>query len=204
MTSMSDPYLTRHTLIERAKDQQDGDAWEELEAIYRQYIYVIIRSMNVHSNHADDVLQQVFIKVWTYLPKYEPHDASTKFRYWVAQITRSQVISFFRQQSSHSQKIERAQTQVLLDTSSNLSPSDIEQQIERDWEIFISNKAMEKVSQNFSPLAIQAFLLFAKGEEVKNIATQLEAKPDSIYKYISRIKLRLTEEVKVLLEKVDF
>jgi len=36
------------------------------------------------------------------------------------------------------------------------------------------------------------------------ISEQLEVKADSVYKYISRIKLKLVEEIKRLKEELDF
>ncbi|MFC4990790.1 hypothetical protein [Rubritalea tangerina] len=42
---MQPTYSTSYTLLERAKDQNDCQAWEELINNYRKYIYVVIRSM---------------------------------------------------------------------------------------------------------------------------------------------------------------
>jgi RNA polymerase sigma-70 factor (ECF subfamily) len=201
---MDDLYRTRNTLIQRAKDQNDSHAWEELESTYRQYIYVIIRSMNVPISHAEDVTQNVFIEVWKYLPKYEPKKQKTKFRHWVAQITRNQAMTFFRQRTSHQNKVGHLKIEMAFNPEAGIVQSEIDDKIEQEWEVFISNKAMENIRSNFSAIAIEAFHLFLEGKEVKEIAKHCDAKPDSIYKFISRIKLKLTKEIKVLQESYDF
>ena len=57
---MTEDNNTRLTLIQRAMNQDDENAWNEFVAVYNNYIYVIIRQMNVPADDCDDLLQQIF------------------------------------------------------------------------------------------------------------------------------------------------
>ncbi len=202
--SMNPTYSTRYTLLERAKQQSDSAAWEELIAVYRKYIYVIIRSMGISESDTDDVLQQVLVELWKYLPDYNYDPEKAKFRSWVARVTRNQVISFVRRQKSHLAKLDKAQAEAQENYLSSIRTPEVEEIATKEWELFISNTAMQNVSKHFSAKAIEAFQLFSAGKKVNEISEILEVKADSIYKYISRIKLKLVEEIQTLRKELDF
>ena len=201
---MEPTYSTSYTLLERAKNQNDNQAWDQLIANYRKYIYVVIRSMNVNSSDADDILQQVLIELWKYLPKYENTDKKSKFRYWLAKITRNQVISFIRREQSHLKKCDHAKREAQDLYLASIEPPEIERIITQEWQVFLTNSAMEKVEVHFSATALKAFELFRNGQTPNEIAELLEVKPDSVYKYISRIKLKLIQEIEHLKKELDF
>ncbi|NQZ56263.1 MAG: sigma-70 family RNA polymerase sigma factor [Lentisphaeraceae bacterium] len=201
---MTPTYSTRYTLLERAKNQSDSQAWGELIGFYRKYIYVIIHSMNINSSDYDDILQQVLVELWKYLPDYKYDADKSKFRFWVAKITRNQVISYIRKQQIHRKKLDKAQAENQLDYLNSIKTPEIEKIVTREWELFITNSAMENIQRHFSSQAIEAFKLFSKGEKVNDIAKEISVKPDSVYKYIARIKLKLVEEIGHLKKELDF
>ncbi|MCM8531735.1 MAG: sigma-70 family RNA polymerase sigma factor [Lentisphaeraceae bacterium] len=201
---MNPTYSTRYTLLERAKSQSDSAAWEELIGFYRRYIYVIIRSMGVNNSDTEDVLQQVLIELWKYLPDYEYDPEKSKFRSWVSVVTRNQVISFVRRSQSHLKKLDKAQQQVQESYLSTIKTPEVDEIFQKEWELFLSNTAFENIAKHFSPKALEAFQLFAGGVKVNEISNKLDVKADSIYKYISRIKVKLVEEVQSLKQELDF
>jgi len=201
---MNPTYLTRHTLLQRAQQKSDYEAWEELIGLYRRYIYVIIRSMGINESDTEDVLQLTTIELWKYLPKYQYDPEKAKFRTWVAQITRNQVISFVRRQKAYANKLDRAQEELQNNNLKEIHASELDGLINKEWEIFVTNSAMQNITRHFSEKALKAFELFSKGMSVNDISELLTVKADSIYKYISRIKLKLIEEIKNLQEDLDF
>jgi RNA polymerase sigma factor (sigma-70 family) len=201
---MNPTYSTRYTLLERAKSQSDAAAWEELIGFYRRYIYVIIRSMGVSESDTEDALQLVLVELWKYLPDYKYDPKKSKFRSWVATVTRNQVISFIRRQQSHLKKLDKAQQEAQESYLNSIKTSEIDVIVTKEWELFISNTAFENVSKHFSSKALEAFEMFAQGVKVNEISEKLAVKADSIYKYISRIKVKLVEEIQSLQQELDF
>ena len=51
---MNEHYVTRYTLLQRAQDQDDSVAWQEFIDFYKNYIYVIIRSMGINHHDCED------------------------------------------------------------------------------------------------------------------------------------------------------
>ena len=91
---VNDKYITRQTLLVRARDPENGDAWEEFIKFYKPFICQILHKMNININDFDDLVQEVLLKLWKGLGKYDNDKA--KFRTWLSYVTRNTVISFFR------------------------------------------------------------------------------------------------------------
>jgi RNA polymerase sigma factor (sigma-70 family) len=201
---MNQTYSTRHTLLQRAQKMSDPEAWEQLIGFYRNYIYVIIRSMGVNENDSEDVLQLTTVELWKYLPKYEYNSQKAKFRTWVAKVTRNQVISYIRRQKAYINKLDRADAELREGYLKTVHTLELDEIITEEWETFVANSAMQNISRHFSENALQAFGLFSQGVSVNEISEALGIKADSIYKYISRIKLKLIEEIQNFRQELDF
>lgn len=194
---------TRNTLIKRAKSQQDDAAWRELVDLYKPYIYVVIRSMEVPADDADDLLQQTLIAIWKSLPDYQYNPEQAKFRTWLNKVTRNQVLSHFRKKQSHKHKLEKFVDQGHAQTDDSEQSDIHEAMFSKEWELFLSNAAMRNIEQYFSANALAAFKLFLEGKDSTQISQELEVNRDSVYKYISRIKAKLTEEIAHLKHDLD-
>ncbi len=56
----------------------------------------ILRISNVRAEETEDILQDVFIKVYKNLRDFDPEDSGLKFSSWIYRITHNQVISNWR------------------------------------------------------------------------------------------------------------
>ena len=65
-----DGYRTRQTLLERLRDRYDDSSWQEFIDTYRGYIFVVVRRMNINEADAEDLVQQVLLKLWEELPDF--------------------------------------------------------------------------------------------------------------------------------------
>ncbi len=85
------------TLVSKAIDG-DADAFgvlytHHLDAIYR---HVYFRVADVHL--AEDLTEEVFIRAWTALPKYESQ--GHRFSSWLYRIAQNLIVDHYRKQSS--------------------------------------------------------------------------------------------------------
>lgn len=93
-------------IIDKKKDKiLVKDALEDAEnfaAIIDKYekrlIRYILRILSVNTQDAEDVLQEVFIKVYENLNDF---DQSLKFSSWIYRITHNHAISFYRKRKNH-------------------------------------------------------------------------------------------------------
>ena len=53
---------TRQTLLERIRDKHDESSWEDFVYYYKQYIYVVVRSMNLNHHDAEEIVQMVLVE----------------------------------------------------------------------------------------------------------------------------------------------
>lgn len=74
---------------------QGGDmkSYDELVTRHRARVYAMIRSMIHQETEAWDLSQEVFIKAWNALPKFE---AKARFSTWIYRITHNVVYDFTR------------------------------------------------------------------------------------------------------------
>ena len=64
---MTDAWITRQTLLAKAKDPHDEGAWREFVDYYHPFIHVVLAQMQVSANDRDDVTQTILIKLWRQL-----------------------------------------------------------------------------------------------------------------------------------------
>lgn len=199
---MEDQYRTRETLISRVQNQHDEKSWDEFVRVYRRYIYAIIRSMNINEHDTEDILQQVLINLWNSLPKMD-YSKINRFRSWLSTVTKNCVTDFIRKRTRDANRLERAGQDETLTYLSSIRLPDIDNIAEREWEIHLTNLALENIESLFSGKAIETFRLTLKGLSVEQIAEELDLKENSVYRLKNRVKDRLIQEIMHLREVLE-
>lgn len=199
---MDDPYKTRKTLIQRLKENRDEQSWEEFLQTYKLYIYSIIRRMNIYEHDADDIAQQVMLKVWKGIAMVDNSPAKP-FRNWLGTVTANCVKDFMRKSRGDMERVEKAAQDETISYLKTIELPDIHRIAEEEWEIHLANLAMERIEGLFSGKAIQVFMMSLEGEGVASIARKMELKENSVYRLKNRVKERLAEEIKQLREELE-
>ena len=189
--------------MDRIRDPQDSEAWKDFIELYKNYIYFIIRSMNIKPQDADDILQQVSLKLWKNLPDHLHDPQKGKFRAWVSTVTKNTVLSFIKKQETRAEKLDQARQKDAMSYLEGIKLPEIERIAQNEWEVFITNTALENLDDRFTPQAIQAFKMHMDGKSPDESARILNVSRDSVYKYISRVKVRFIEEISYLREEMD-
>lgn len=73
--------------------QGDAKALELLIARYLPLVYGYLLRFVRHAPDAEDITQEVFVKVWKQLKKFEPEKS---FKAWILSIAKNTAIDFFR------------------------------------------------------------------------------------------------------------
>jgi len=189
-----DQYQTRATLIMRVQDQHDDASWEEFVRVYRRYIYAIIRSMNISEHDTEDILQQVLINLWNSLPKMD-YKKIKRFRSWLSTVTKNCVTDFIRKRTRDVNRVKKAGKDETLVYLSSIRLPEIDAIAEREWEIHLTNLALENIESLFSGKAVSAFRMTLEGKEIHEIAETLDVKENSVYRLKNRVKERLIQEI---------
>ena len=195
---MAKDYTTRQTLLMRARNQQDNDAWEEFISVYKHFICHVLQQMKMSVVEIDDLSQEVLIKLWKKLSLYDPQKA--RFRSWLSSVIRNIVIDYIRANTSRSQREDKKLSDSAAETSSE---PEIILMIEQEWKAHISEMALNNIKKLFSDKAFQVFKLSLQDKTVDEICQQVDIKKDSVKVLKSRVRARYLEELKRLIREFE-
>ncbi len=90
--------LTDDAIVQAVRVGQRDAVLAQVVAEYRRKVYGLVLSMVRDAALADDVAQDVFVKVWRALPAY---DGRARFSTWLYTITRNAAVSALRRRRDH-------------------------------------------------------------------------------------------------------
>ena len=181
-------YITRKSLLIRACDQEDQQAWEEFISYYKPFIFIILRHLCVKEQNIDDLGQSVILDLWKTLKKFDP--ARAKFRTWLSQIIRHKVSTFKTKEYK-----DKTRDGKYFTENYRLTDSELEKIFDAKWRAYLTNVALENLKKNFSGKAINVFLLSLKNTPIEDIGLQLDLKINSVHRLRKRVQEQLTVEI---------
>ena len=194
---MSDKWLTRKTLLQRAQDTDNEQAWDEFVGYYEGFISIILHKMNLSRVDHDDLKQEILLKIWKNLSRFEVDEKRAKFRTWLSTLIRNRVLDHFR-------KKQRQPDMAPLDETQLVSQPDLDAIIKKEWERHLTQVAMQNVKKLFSGSAMRAFELSLLGKDSEQISLELNIAKESVRTLKNRVKLRLVKEIQVLRSELEF
>lgn len=147
----------------------------------------ILRISSFSRDEAEDILQEVFIKIYENLNDF---DKDLKFSSWAYRITHNQVISHYRKIKVRPQSLPLdINDKILASLSSDL---DIEKKVEVDY----LKKAVKKVLANLDIKYREVLILkFLEEKSYKEISDILKKPMGTIATLINRAKKEFKEEL---------
>jgi RNA polymerase sigma-70 factor (ECF subfamily) len=188
---------TSLTLMMRVQqDPADPQAWNEFVHKYQPMIRGLCLKWGSQPSDADDVAQQVLIKLMTAMKTYRC-DSTASFRGWLKTVTHNAWIDFVRRPNA-SQAPDWLRS--IADSSDALA--DLEQQMEQAFERELLELAMRRVEPRVKPSTWEAFRLTAI-ENLSGIeaAGRLGMVVSSVFVHKHRVLKLLEEEVRKLKEE---
>ena len=195
---MNYDWNTKQTLIQRAQNPDDQQAWGDFVSYYESFVKMVLGKSGIPTSEEDDLVQTILLKVWKGLPNYEYRKEKAKFRTWLSTIIRNTVITHLNKMKGEDGK--RDNYQGMID---KVSESSIEDIIEQEWYDYIAGIAMEKVKGAFSGQAINVFKLSLQEKNAKEISDLLGLTENTVYSLRSRVKRRLKQEISMIRELIE-
>jgi len=199
---MADEWLTRKTLLGRALDPEDHDAWGEFVSFYEKFIYSILHRMNIHPNEFDDLVQEILVHLWNKLGLYDAE--KSKFRTWLSTVIRNLVFSYL---DSNQRRYNRRNTlegdDVAIQSFHPPSSADFERMVEKEWKMHLSNMALDKLRKKFTGNAIDVFSLSLEGVSNQEISEKLGITKDSVKSLKTRVRGKFIEEMEWLIRNLE-
>jgi RNA polymerase sigma-70 factor, ECF subfamily len=142
--------------------QKDDKAFTLLYDMYSKSLYGVISNLIKDSDDAEDVLQDVFVKIWKNIDSY--NESKGRFYTWMLNIARNSSIDRLRSKSHNNQQKNLSTDNFvhLLDDQSKITNS-------------IDSIGIKEFIKKLKPRCIQIIdLLFFKGYTQKEASEELE------------------------------
>lgn len=200
---MNKDYSTRLTLIQRLQTDNDNEqTWEDFVETYKNYIYVIIRNFNLKQELNEDLLQNVLLKLWKDLPKFEYRPNKCRFRTWLSLVTCNIVKDYLKSKAGNKAKKE-VQYEEALESMSRVSEPEIEKLAEKEWKVFIAEKAYENIKGDLSDKVQSVFELSMQEIPDQEIEQRVGIAASSVRVYKKRARNALLKEINRLNKELD-
>ncbi|WOO43632.1 sigma-70 family RNA polymerase sigma factor [Rubellicoccus peritrichatus] len=187
---------TRHTLLQRACQPDNNEAWDEFVFYYQKFIYYLLNRIGVGSNDIDDLAQEILLELWKSLPTYKKEKA--KFRTWLSAIVRHQAGRYLSRKIRQQKVISASEHERVEFNAVDAANNEFEEMVNEEWGIYISNLAMKNVEKVYRGHAIEVFNMSIKGKSVESIANELGITTNTVYTLKRRVKSRLLKEIQHL------
>lgn len=197
----TDIYATRKTLIRRVQDQHDEKAWEELINIYSRYVFSILIRMNVAESDADEIHQEIMLKLWKRLPELDIENL--RFRNYLSTVTKNTVLNFIRGRKRRIEREEKAVADNTLTYLDSIRLPEIEDIAEKEWRIYLTHLALQNIEPLFSENALNVFKLSLQGLTAQQIAEQEDITLNTVNTLKSRVKSRFKQELQQLKAELE-
>jgi len=198
---MSEQWVTRRTLLQRAQDPDDQKAWDDFVAYYKSFIDVILYKMSFRISDKDDVTQIILVKIWKYLSKFDK-DKKVQFRTWLGTLIRNEAINYINSNTNYQRRQDMASKHYSFDDVA--SQPELDALVQAEWEQHLTMTAFLKVKTVFSGAAIKAFEMSLEGASAKEIGSELNINQESVRTLKNRVKKKLIQEIDRLRNELEF
>jgi RNA polymerase sigma-70 factor (ECF subfamily) len=194
---VDDKWKTRKTLIDRARDPNNAEAWDEFAGYYEGFIRMLLTKLQVPPDDHKDLSQDVLLELWEGLPKMEHGRNGAKFRTWMGTVIRNTVYTHGSKNASRKRRDANA-------AAPDIVPPDLDDVIEREWRDHIIELVIERLQASFSGKAMNVFMMTLDDRSTDDIAAELELTKDSVYVLRNRVRSRFLKEAKMLRNQLEF
>jgi RNA polymerase sigma factor (sigma-70 family) len=192
-----DNWNTRESLLIRASNPDDHDAFEEFVYYYENFIGMVFSKLGVATSQSGDLRQDLLLKLWKDISKFDSKREKSNFRGWLSVVIRHEVYRFFKKNKKESDVL----ASIPLASSSE---SEVENLIEEEWKAYVTSLAVEKIKSHFDGNAMKVFHMTLEGKSGADIAEELSMAENSVYVIRSRVKSRFQSEVRQLRAYLEY
>jgi len=189
--------VTRYSLIERALDLNDQEAWRELEAQYKAFIFHVLKDAGVPQSEQEDIAQNVLVTLSQNLKSYDKEKG--KFRSWFATVLKRASYAYLK-----SKKSRVLRENKYFENSVSEEASDLDVLIEDQWKLHVTNLAFDRVRESFRGQSVEVFQRLASGESVESVMEATGLARQSIYTMKMRVQKSLAREVRYVMDQLEY
>ena len=198
---MSENYRTRNSLLLRAQNPKDEQAWEEFVRYYKAFILMLLRQMKIPLHDGEDLTQAILVKIWKKLESFDPKKA--KFRTWLSTLIRNTVYNHWSAQESRSRATRKHGEEVReLPTGLPSSP-EFDAIFQQEWEAYLANMAKRNIMDEFKQRDMDIFEMSLRNVPTADIAEKYDVNASTVTRARNNVRDRLIQEIRYLRHELE-
>jgi RNA polymerase sigma-70 factor (ECF subfamily) len=188
---------TPHSLIDGMRNE-DPHAWCRLTQLWTPLIYTRCRRQGLSPDDAEDVTQNVLIRVFAGFSRFQRDGLKNRFRFWIASITRNVLADFFKSRKYRPVAAGGSDARQVMESQPDLVAED-----DSVWcgPLQVVAQALRTVERDVAANSWQAFQLVQyQNLSPRQAAEQLGMSEGAVRVANHRIRERLRTELHGMLE----
>lgn len=204
----ADSLATHASLLERLKDLEDQDSWQQFYTTYRKLIFSFALKHGLSGTEAEEVVQETVITVARNLPEFRYDPARCSFKTWLFNLTLWRVRDQIRKRQPECASIHRRPGETDRTGTVERIPGPEGERFaelwEAEWKKDLFERALDKVRAQVDEKQFQIFDLYGlQGWPAAKVARSLGVSVARVYVTKHRIAALLNKEAQRLRAKAE-
>lgn len=189
---------TRSSVLKAVADTENEAAWQRLFDLYAGFVFSLARSKGLKEEDADDVVQDVFIRLAEFLPIFEYSRTKGRFRSYLVNLVYNLIIDKWRIRQRDNERMKAYKDEVV-----NMAPADKEF-AEHEWQAAALEEALRRIKPEVRPEHYAAFVASTvEGQDTETVMRLYNLSRDNLYQIRKRLTAKLRETVPVVLAEME-
>jgi RNA polymerase sigma-70 factor (ECF subfamily) len=186
---------TRESLLRRLRGEGDAVDWEIFYKMYWRVIYSYGLRWGMPHQEAQDLVQEVMIKMVRTLPIYDYDRKRGRFLGWLKKVTKNTLIDKYKKQA----KLH----EVPIFDDDALMAAGNSDSWEEEWQDEILAQALERVTPRVSPQTSGIFQRYAlEGASAETVASEFGVSVNTVYQARKNTIALLRKETEKLRQEI--
>ena len=190
--------VTRQSLLLRAQTG-DAEAWKDLTDLYRPLLLTWLGRQQVPANDLDDLVQEILLAVFQYLPSFRHSGQRGAFRAWLRTIACNRARDYWRARK-HPTPAGGSDVKEVLNQVED-PESELNHQWDQEHDRYVLRCLLDLMEQEFEPSTLQAFRRLAlEGASGAEVADELGLSVAAVYVAKSRVLRKIRQHAAGLID----
>jgi RNA polymerase sigma-70 factor (ECF subfamily) len=189
---------TRASLLERLRNWEDQQSWDEFRALYSGLIRRTARRAGLTEAEAQDIEQETLLRVAKNIHAFDP--AGGNFKGWLLNQVRWRVATHFRNRRGEEKLRHHSSREGESDQTATEErvpdPANLDEIWEDEWQKTLLERAVAQLCRRCNPKHAQILdLCVLRGKSAPEVARALEISVMTVYLVKTRLGRELKREV---------
>jgi RNA polymerase sigma-70 factor (ECF subfamily) len=195
-------FHTRISLIARVRDRADNESWGQFYQFYEPLLMRYVRSLGLKDHAANDLVQDVFIRLLRTLPGFQLYQKRGRFRSYLWKLTHSALVDQARRVKVRRNAEQEWVRRFLSDDGSESRK--LHRELEKLHRQRILEKALECVRSVTPSKVWRCFeQRMLRNRPASTIAAEVGISANTVFIYASRVLKAIRKECAALAEELE-